>query len=225
MSEMQIEREDEIIADLQQSFSKNNMILFVGVNADENDLTETLCDLPWSCVVTTKRDEEFGKIFINEVRKPREYAKAEELPSKIYDRSALPIVRLFGVENKAQEDDEEDTEIFMERLEDECKNMLSAVMSKLDIISQMIIVGYSPDNKNDLRRGALVVRWEKSSGGVISLFGMDSTTDEGQKLKKSADKMGYHWYEESLTAMLERQNIESSSVDDFRMIPENNLFY
>ena len=154
-----------------------------------------------------------------------EYAKAEELPSKIYDRSALPIVRLFGVENKAQEDDEEDTEIFMERLEDECKNMLSAVMSKLDIISQMIMVGYSPDNKNDLRRGALVVRWEKSSGGVISLFGMDSTTDEGRKLKKSADKMGYHWYEKALTAMLERQNIESSSVDDFRMIPENNLFY
>lgn len=225
MSEMQIEREDEIIADLQQSFSKNNMILFVGVNADENDLTETLCDLPWSCVVTSKRDEEFGKIFINEVRKPREYAKAEELPSKIYDRSALPIVRLFGVENKDQDDDEEDTEIFMERLEDECKNMLSAVMSKLDIISQMIIVGYSPDNKNDIRRGALVVRWEKSAGGVISLFGMDSTTDEGQKLKKSADKMGYHWYEESLTAMLERQNIEASSVDDFRMIPENNLFY
>lgn len=31
MSEMQIEREDEIIADLQQSFSKNNMILFLSL--------------------------------------------------------------------------------------------------------------------------------------------------------------------------------------------------
>lgn len=220
-----LQEEDSIISNLKQSFSINNMVLFVGVGATEADFSEEICNLPWSCIVTTKRDEGFRNYFSNSSRRPKEYCSASELPPKLFNRSALPIVRLFGLET--DENIDEDFEIIRERIEDECKSILSAIMGKLDVISQMIMIGYKPSDEHELRRTSLVVRWEKCQGGNITIFGIDSSSMEDNKLRKSAGERNFQCYEQSLAQMLNRQTLDEykSEEHDYEYIPEENLFY
>ena len=58
--------EDEVISDLFKSFNQDNVILFVGSSAiDNGELTEKICNLPWSCVITTSKKDGFGVEFAN----------------------------------------------------------------------------------------------------------------------------------------------------------------
>lgn len=220
-----LQEEDILVSDLKQSFNINNMVLFAGVGTTRDELTEEICSLPWSCVVTTRRDEGFRNSFVNEGRRPKEYCSVSELPPKLFDRTSLPIIRLFGLE--VEDEPDEDYELLEERQEDECKSMLSNIMGKLDIISQMIVIGYRPEMAGELKRTAMVVRWEKCQGGKLSFFNMNADSEECRKLRESALKRNFSCYEESLAAILGRRsrNDEEQTLEDYTTVPGHNLFY
>ncbi len=203
-----IQEEDAVIAELIQSFNVNNMILFVGTGASEEELTAEVCHLPWSCVITTNQEEGFCKYFEKDGRRIKEYNSVGELPLKLFNRSQLPVIRCFGA--GAVEEAEEDPELLLEQKQDECKTILAAVMAKLDVVSQMVIVGYRPGEENELKRTSLVVAWGKCQGGSISLFGMDPDDPETAKLLKSAKKMNFPHYRETLAQMLDRRGTEDA---------------
>lgn len=201
-----IQEEDAVVADLIQSFNVNNMILFVGTGPLSEELSAEVCQLPWSCVITTNQEEGFCKYFEKDGRRLKEYNSAGELPLKLFNRSQLPVIRCFGA--GAGEEAEEDPELLRERQQDECKTILAAVMAKLDVVSQMVMVGYRPGEENELKRTSLVVQWGKCQGGSISLFGMDPEDEETAKLLKSADKMNFRHFRQTLAQMLGRRGTE-----------------
>ena len=76
--------EDEVISDLFKSFNQDNVILFVGSSAiDNGELTEKICNLPWSCVITTSKKDGFGVEFANG-RTPHRYISFSDLPINLF---------------------------------------------------------------------------------------------------------------------------------------------
>ena len=92
--------EDEVISDLFKSFNQDNVILFVGSSAiDNGELTEKICNLPWSCVITTSKKDGFGVEFANG-RTPHRYISFSDLPINLFSRDNLPVIQLYGSENE-----------------------------------------------------------------------------------------------------------------------------
>ena len=92
--------EDAIISDLYKSFNQDNVILFVGSSAiDNGELTEKICNLPWSCVITTSKKDGFGVEFANG-RTPHRYISFSDLPINLFSRDNLPVIQLYGAENE-----------------------------------------------------------------------------------------------------------------------------
>ena len=86
--------EDEVISDLFKSFNQDNVILFVGSSAiDNGELTEKICNLPWSCVITTSKKDGFGVEFANRST-PQRYISFSDLPINIISRDKLPLIQL-----------------------------------------------------------------------------------------------------------------------------------
>ena len=99
--------EDEVISDLFKSFNQDNVILFVGSSAiDNGELTEKICNLPWSCVITTSKKDGFGVEFANG-RTPHRYISFSDLPINLFSRDNLPVIQLYGAENEVPAELEE----------------------------------------------------------------------------------------------------------------------
>lgn len=84
--ETSLQERERVITTLLRDFECNNMILFVGAAATKSDLSQELCRLPWSCVITSCRDEDFGSLFVNESRRAQEFVDSKDMPIKIFDR-------------------------------------------------------------------------------------------------------------------------------------------
>ena len=148
--EISYHESDRIISELLQSFNRNSMVLFVGCAAAKEDLTKEVCELPWSCVVTSKREESFGKYFTTD-RRTSQYKSVSELPAHLFNRSNLQIIRLYGIDGW-HENDPEDEELIKLRQEKNAEKMLSVVMGRLDVLSQMVVIGYDPNLTNEIPR-------------------------------------------------------------------------
>lgn len=215
--------EDAIVADLYKSFNQDNVILFVGSAAvDNGELTEKICNLPWSCVITTSRKEGFGCEFANG-RMPHRYMPFSELPIDLFSKSNLPIIQLYGVENEmATELEEVEDYLRPAFARKRAEKILGRIMSKMDIRTRMIVIGYDSNNSDEMPAETFIFSWQELQGGKIEFF--NSEDNPSEMLKKSAERNGFTWYDGKLADMLldfsEEYNLQETGVDD-----EVNLFY
>ncbi len=220
-----VQESDQIISALMQSFNQNNMVLFVGQAATEKDLTKEVCELPWSCVVTSNREENFGKYFASELRSTSQFNSIKELPTQLFDRRNLPIIRLCGIDNWEDKNglNEEEDQLTELRQKRDAEKMLTAVMRKLDVLSQMVVTGYQPWNRREIEETTFVLSCEERQGGNLQLFGMKPDEEQPNILKAFAKKEGFVWCEEALANLLKDQE-DTINQDDFEE-PRENIFY
>lgn len=221
-----VQEADQIVSALMQGFNQNSMVLFVGQAASKEDLTKEICDLPWSCVVTSIREEGFGKYFTSEVRKTSQFNSTKELPIHLFNRKNLPIIRLYGIDNweDKNEHDKEDDELAKLRREKEAEKMLTTIMHKLDVLSQMVVIGYQPSSSNEIPETTFILSCEERQGGNLQLFGMKSDEKQLERLKFLAKREGFIWCEECLANLLSVQ-IEPIEELNFEEQRKENLFY
>lgn len=221
-----IQEQEQVVTNLLQDFTVNNMVLFAGIGATEDELTKKLCELPWSCVITTSQDVDFCSHFTGQGRTVKEICGYAELPPRLFNRSELAVIRLFSKKN-IEELEEDDEEVLEERIQDECKRMIQAVMAKLEVSCQLVFVGYNPNDSRELKRTVLVVQWEKCQANKTMFFGMDDSTEEGARLKKAAEKRHIQFYEESLSKLLEEYGYEDEDEEPEYLQNERgeNIFY
>lgn len=204
---------DEIISEIYKSFNQDNVILFLGSDAINNgELTKILCSMPWSCVITTIRKVNFGTEFILG-REVQRYNSLSELPINIFNREKMPIIQILGSEDEVMpelEDYEEDLRpIFLKKY---AVDILTRVMSKMDIRSRMVVVGYNPESDKDLSLDDFIFSCREIKGGTISFF--NSEKKENKSLKEFAEKKDYIWVNGKLSDMLSDLSYEYDySVD------------
>ena len=223
MSQQFIE-EDKVIASLEQAFSANKMILFVGAEEPNKIVTKEVARLPWNCVITSSKEETFRNIFSEQQRQISEWSLSSEIPANIFEGNTLPIIKLFGKEN-SESLDEEDLELLQEELEDECNKMLTLIMRKLDFTMQLIVVGYHPGSDQDIKRTTFLLRLKECGGAKVSFFGLKHPDSETGRFKTSLDKLNIDYYDEALGDMLSRQEISADYSTSWTTKSDDELFY
>ncbi len=217
-------KDNAIIADLLRSFNQDNVILFAGNDAIKNgELIKEVCDLPWSCIVTTCKYEDFGTNFANNTRTVIEYFSLDDLPLNFYNRNELPVIYLFGKDNYEVSNEEGyDDELQIKYTKKEAEKLINRIMSKMDIRSRMVVIGYNPENKTEIEEETFVFSWQELQGGTISFF--NTSIAVSGIVKKYAAKKGFIWYDGSFASLI--KNIaEEYKFDEEPLGSETNVFY
>jgi hypothetical protein len=206
--------EDAIVSDLFRSFNQDNMILFVGNSAENlGELTEAVCKLPWSCVVTTSMKEDFAVKFASG-RNVHRYTSLEDiLAINLFSKENLPVIQMYGTETdvpvELEDVDEEMRPVFARK---QAEKILSRIMSKMDIRTRMIVVGYDPDNGSDIAPESFVYLWQEMQGGTVEFF--LEPVPSLSAVKKAAEKKQFTWYEGKLADVLTATSEEFLGADN-----------
>ena len=215
---------DGIISDLLRAFNQDNIVLFAGTEVIRNgELTKKICDLPWSCVITTCKEDDFGLKFYNNGRQTKEYTPTDEIPLNLFNRNNLPIIYLFGKESTVQNELEDEDESFRVNFaKNQAEKILNRIMSKIDIRSRMVVVGYNANNGSDIAEDKFIFSWEELQGGTIEFF--YSAPEPSKSLKNHAQKRNYIWYEGKIADLVEDVD-EEYDYEKSLSTDETNLFY
>lgn len=214
--------EDAVISEIYKSFNQDNVILFAGSEAIKNkELSEKICVLPWSCVITTDRRDGFGTGFA-QGRNPHRYISSSDLPINIFSRENLPIIQLYGaVTDIPPELEDFDEDLRVRLLKKQGEKILNRVMSKMDIRSRLIVVGYNPDSDDDISLETFMLSCQEIQGGAITFFNSGSTVNK--ILKSFAEKNRFTWVDGKISDLLddasEDYEIQDTPTDDV------NVFY
>lgn len=215
---------DAVVSELFRSFNHDNVILFVGSSADAcGELSESVCNLPWSCVVTTSNKEDFAVKFANG-RSVHRYTSLEDiLTIDLFSKENLPVIQMYGTETdipiELEDVDEDIRPIFAKK---QAEKILSRLMSKMDIRTRMVVVGYNPDNSSEIEPESFVYLWQEMQGGIIEFF--VESVPSVSLVKKAAVKKQFVWYEGKLSDAISSTAEEIGKVSNLDE-DDNYLFF
>lgn len=212
---------DEMISGLMNGFRKDNVVLYVG-RKGKREMTPELCALPWSCVVTSCTDGQFGTEFA-ETKQPHRYTKREELPTQIFNKNELPVIQIYGNEGMTDVNLKEYEDELMKQLylEEEAKRILSHIMVRMDIRSRLVIVGYDSTDPSELPMRQFILSWREMKGGHVELYGAGEETEFlGREILKRNGILSTELLSE---ALLRRQKLD----DEHEELEHDtqNIFY
>ena len=223
-----------LAADFMGLFHGRHMILFAGRKTNDSDFSNLISELPWSCVITSRTDSAFGDNFIVNDRRPREYTKPADVPSRpLSKQGELPILRISGMVE--QLDDEVIEELALtgqtveEYLLDKTREMLRLVPGLFDGANIMVVIGYDPSTDGEIpyRLFAPILNNNSIHDGKVHFWGLDSTDSQVQLLQKLSEKKGFVWHEQNLRDIIEFWKCSEINHVDTRFLPSegDELFY
>lgn len=186
-----------------RDFSLRDIVLYIGQDVSESDLTDRLCHLPWSCVVTSHTDDRFSAHFQTDGCQPHSYYELADLPSNLFHHRAMPIVHLYG--GNSSEKDELPEEIRKQFLDKQADNKLSFIMSKMENTNaKMIVMGFAHGDENEFPVKSFITAWYEKPTVEIAFFGNSGKKIDGiTDFKQAVEKRGFAWHEISLTRLLD----------------------
>ena len=155
------------------SFHSNHVLLYVGRNISNDELTQWIARCPWSCIITSRKDPELANLFILDgQRDVYNLTSRAAIPLKPLSRKKLPIIRLFGVDGEEQ--DGEDLAWLEEGAQgqggipgiDDAAEMIRLVPEFMDHVNPLVIIGANSDED-----------WQVFSSGRLSSLLYQKTTD------------------------------------------------
>ena len=221
-----VDNQDQVIGKLLQSFSLRKMILFIGNRNEGTPMDPAITSLPWNCIITTRKDVVLGTSFLTSnsthPRRVIECVKRDEVRSQVFDRNCLSIVRLFGLEKSVKLDSQYDDRSEL-RKQRNALLMLSSVMSRLDALSQMVVIDYTSSEMLDV--DSFVLSWDDCKGGYLNFFGINGDVSPGNILKAEAIGRNFGWNEQDLVELLTAAEKERSDDNIETDINEDRVFF
>lgn len=162
---------NEMISNLMNSFRKDNVILYVGRNG-RKELTPEICELPWSCVVTSCTDD-IGTEFAAQNKEAIRYTSYRQLPNQLFLKNKFPIIQLYGKDDVIDETLEEYDEDFLRReiIKKDAERIFEYVMVRMDMRTRMVIIGYDPEDSNEFPLSSIIISSRNMRGGIIDVYG------------------------------------------------------
>ena len=199
------------------------MILFVGRSALREEL-EVIADCPWSCVITTRTDQEFIRYFTqNGTRALKEYSSRKEIPAKPLNRKNLPILRLFGVDGYGRSE-AADSDAFLasiglssdgDQSEADLKHadeMLQLLPGLLDCVSKLVVTGYQPEVERELSLSVLARIFMDVPAGNVQLWDMIPGTRSFEQLDKIAQRKEFFFTDNRLADIIKDRTEEKETI-------------
>ncbi len=214
---------NEMISNLMNSFKKDNVILYVGRNG-RKELTPEICELPWSCVVTSCTDD-IGIEFAAQNKEAIRYTSYRKLPNQLFIKNKFPIIQLYGKADVVDETLEEYDEEFLRReiIKKDAERIFDYVMVRMDMRTRMIIIGYAPEDPDEFPLSSIVIASRNMQGGVIDVYG---TSNEAimEPLFKALEKRGGNNTSEKLIDLISEVSEQSKEYQEIDKKKEN-IFY
>ena len=206
-----------------RNFNCNPMILFVGRSALLEEL-EVIADCPWSCVITTRTDQEFSRYFTqNGTRALKEYSSRKEIPAKPLNRKTLPILRLFGVDGYGRSE-AADSDAFLasiglscdeDQFEADSKHayeMLQLLPGLLDCVSKLVVTGYQPEEERELPLSVLARILMDIPAGNVQLWDMIPSTPSFEQLGKISNRKEFFFTDDRLADIIQDRTEEKAPI-------------
>lgn len=206
-----------------RNFNCNPMILFVGRSALQEEL-EVIADCPWSCVITTRTDQEFSRYFTqNGTRALKEYSSRKEIPAKPLNRKNLPILRLFGVDGYGRSE-AADSDAFLasiglssdgDQSEADLKHaneMLQLLPGLLDCVNKLVVTGYQPEVERELPLSVLARIFMDVPAGNVQLWDMIPGTLSFEQLDKIAQHKEFFFTDNRLADIIQDRTEEKETI-------------
>lgn len=214
---------NEMISNLMNSFKKDNVILYVGRNG-RKELTTEICELPWSCVVTSCTDD-IGIEFAEQNKEAIRYTSYRQLPNQLFVKNKFPIIQLYGKEDVVDEALEEYDEEFIKRevIKKDAERIFDYILVRMDMRTRMVIIGYAPEDPEEFPVSSIIVASRNMRGGVIDIYGTNKES-AWTALFKTLEKRGGNSTSEKLTDLIGEvfsQNKEYQEIDK----KKENIFY
>lgn len=214
---------NEMILNLMNSFRKDNVILYVGRNG-RKELTPEICELPWSCVVTSCTDD-IGTEFAAQKKEAIRYTSQRQLPNQLFIKNKFPIIQLYGKDDVVDESLEEYEEEFLRReiIKKDAERIFDYIMVRMDMRTRMIIIGYDPENPEEFPMSSIVVASRNMRGGIIDIYGA-ANEKMMAPLFKSIEKRGGNNTSEKISDLISEV---FNQIKDYQEIEKKkeNIFY
>lgn len=214
---------NEMIANLMNSFKKDNVILYVGRNG-RKELTPEICELPWSCMVTSCTDD-IGTEFAAQNKEAIRYTSYRKLPNQLFAKNKFPIIQLYGKADAVDEALEEFNEDFLrhEIIKKDAESIFNYVMAHMDMRTRMVIIGYSPEDPDEFPLLSIIYASRNMRGGVIDIYG---ATNEAmmEPLFKSLEIRGGNHTSEKILDLISEVSDQSKEYQEIDKKNEN-IFY
>ncbi len=206
-----------------RNFNCNPMILFVGRSVLQEEL-EAIADCPWSCVITTRTEQEFSRYFThNQTRTLKEYSSRKEIPAKPLNRKNLPILRLFGVDGYGRSE-AADSDAFLASIglsgdkdqaetdSEHAKEMLQLLPGLLDCVSKLVVAGYQPEEERELPLQVLAPILMDIPAGNVQFWDMVPGTPSFEKLDKIAKHKEFFFTDNRLADIIQDRTEEKEPI-------------
>ena len=216
-------------------FNTSHVILYVGQSATDEEIKEWLSQYPWSCVLTSRRDEEFAALFSSENRTILQYSSRNEIPSKPLSRRQMPILRLCGVHGDSDVEDLSWLKLEPSMADDINRDLVNLIPDLLDYVNPLVIIG--ADSELDwILFGNYITSllYQYASDGTVYIWDMPASQEAAINpkafsiLNTVAEKKNFSLYKERLSEMLKsnkRDLDEAFSTDSANLIESDSDFY
>lgn len=213
----------EMISNLMNSFKKDNVILYVGRNG-RKELTPEICELPWSCVVTSCTDD-IGTEFAAQNKEAIRYTSYKQLHNQLFIKNKFPIIQLYGKGDVVDEALEEYDDEFLRReiIKKNAERIFDYIIVRMDMRTRMVIIGYAPEDPEEFPLSSIIIASRNMRGGVIDIYGTTNEMMMGS-LFKTLEKRGGNNTSEKLLDLI---NEISNHDNEYQKIDKKrtNIFY
>lgn len=206
------------------------MILFAGAESDDSILTDELCALPWSCIITTRREKNFADKFINNNRKVNEPSSVNDISKVPFDRKKLPIFRLLGIDGISDRTDEEQELVRYGLEENEMENakaFLKLLPGMLDCLNHMCVVGIDSSESNHEIWKAFGRQLIKLSNQNVTFFGYGDDISIPTNIREMINDRGFATYEQELSEIIKDSDVtfNDDEREYYSDVVAENIFY
>ena len=200
------------MADFDVAYLYDNMnvepfILFVGNKFNYNSMAgKHLMSLPWSCVITTIRDDIFSSFFNRDNRLSRDIFDEKQLNQRIFDRRNLSVIRLFNTESQ-DVCNQKNNSIRSEK--NRVLHMLHKIAGFLDYSGKILITGC--EESDFLNRDTLLDICEDFRKGSLLFFNFSILKDD--EFQQMTEEKDIFTSESNLEDLLENNEIDEYEDD------------
>lgn len=206
---MDNEKMYQIYENLWRSFEEDHVLLYLGRKADSAELPEELLALPWSGIVTSRREQNLlEEVRIIGQREPLQYKAGETFvetfETMTFSKNRMPVLFLFGWNG----DEVEDAEDAVDNANDAMKSFLARMTPKC----HLIFVGYDGRTAEGEVSAQKIARFvKKLKGRRLSFFAEEGSLDA--KAWERLKAVGAQWYPCALEDVVEIGGETGTSFD------------
>lgn len=221
------QNEYDITSELLQSFSKYNLILYVGTGIKESEVVSSIWNLSWKCVITSQRQTDFGKFLVTEQRNAKRYSTVKDLPNNLFDRINLPIIQIYGEECDVDDEDQLTNDMMKEY---DSIELMQHIMKRMDVRSKLVVIGYNPSSKEEFPIDKFIPLCRNLQGATVYFYGTgDSLNDNSmwRQMHNALDQMGFFWCSKSFGELLDALTQPEAGIDEWQeeSVPSDKSLY